>query len=643
MHRVDSANSVAVRPTPAAPGTPGFFSDGPPGTVADADSWNAFQEEFADVIETIGGLSLDKADVNQLRKVLEVRIKAIRNASSDTGSLSTAHTAAVIASFTSRASGSPSAVVAGDSLSHASGDRSLVAASAGGEADGDNCAVVASAVVDNDGDQSAIVASIRSTIGPLASASAVVASAGVATTDIDVKGDKCAVVASSGTAALPIDIDSSSSEVLVAAAQEIDVNGATNSAAIAAKAVTLSGADSAAIAVDSDGTSAPNVSGTTGAAIASRGDVLVGGNRCAALSCLGEVQVNGTQAAAIATGEAGVGTDVDLSGTNAAAIGVRGDVAISGTGTVVVASLFDGAGLTISDANSLVGGEGAQKTWRIQSSNGEAFFEGGSGAGPADYAEFFENLEANELGRGLLVARDGAKVRLASAGDRILGVVSVRPAVLGNAAPFHWSGKYKVDQWGEPVTEPVKFLSWPALEERWVKWSAIGQKRVQWDGYDGPVKGAGKIPKDAERYTVILREAWDGLELDAVDAPEDAKRYAVIVRPAGGGRASDIKKPPSDATKETRQCRVLVGGFDPKAEYVTRAERGDEWTKVGLLGQLRVRVDATVLAGDDVMASVGGIGTSGSSDVRGACIECMEITSPHSEARGYAIALCMVR
>lgn len=73
----------------------------------------------------------------------------------------------------------------------------------------------------------------------------------------------------------------------------------------------------------------------------------------------------------------------------------------------------------------------------------------------ADYAEYFEWADGNpENGdrRGLLVKLVGDKIAAAH-GDEILGAVSCRPSVIGNACEEHWHGKYKLDVFGDYVPD----------------------------------------------------------------------------------------------------------------------------------------------------------------------------------------------
>ena len=79
----------------------------------------------------------------------------------------------------------------------------------------------------------------------------------------------------------------------------------------------------------------------------------------------------------------------------------------------------------------------------------------------ADYAEYFEWLDANSLGedrRGLFVAMsdiDNSKMELAQNSDNIVGIVSANPSMVGNDAEMHWSKKYLTDVFGSYIMEEV--------------------------------------------------------------------------------------------------------------------------------------------------------------------------------------------
>lgn len=78
--------------------------------------------------------------------------------------------------------------------------------------------------------------------------------------------------------------------------------------------------------------------------------------------------------------------------------------------------------------------------------------------------------------------------------------------------------------------------------------------------------------------------------------------------------------------------------WDPDRPQVSRRQRPDEWSCVGLLGQVLVRVADTVAPGDRLAAQEGiGVPSPARTGLR-----CMEIMSPYEAGRGYAIARCLI-
>ena len=91
--------------------------------------------------------------------------------------------------------------------------------------------------------------------------------------------------------------------------------------------------------------------------------------------------------------------------------------------------------------------------------SGNATFAGVVTGTGADYAEYFEWADGNpddEDRVGSIVTLDGEKIRLANAGDEILGVVSGTAMVLGDNAEWEWRQKYLVDDYGRVITEMVE-------------------------------------------------------------------------------------------------------------------------------------------------------------------------------------------
>lgn len=77
----------------------------------------------------------------------------------------------------------------------------------------------------------------------------------------------------------------------------------------------------------------------------------------------------------------------------------------------------------------------------------------------ADYAEFFEWQDLNpdsEDRRGYFVTIDEDKIKIAEPNDYILGIVSGRPAIVGNADE-DWMGRYIFDEFGDFIYEEFEY------------------------------------------------------------------------------------------------------------------------------------------------------------------------------------------
>ena len=69
----------------------------------------------------------------------------------------------------------------------------------------------------------------------------------------------------------------------------------------------------------------------------------------------------------------------------------------------------------------------------------------------ADYAEYFEWADGNQGNEdrvGYLVALDGEHIRKANEGDKVFGITSATPAILGDTYDWYWRNKYLTDDFG---------------------------------------------------------------------------------------------------------------------------------------------------------------------------------------------------
>lgn len=130
----------------------------------------------------------------------------------------------------------------------------------------------------------------------------------------------------------------------------------------------------------------------------------------------------------------------------------------------VTAPTADGQDTTYVDGIFIVGNgvgeadESRSNALRV-SSGGRCYSDRFLSDGSADFAELFEWSDGNpedEDRRGLFVALDGEKIKLASAEDDYIGVVSGTPAFVGNAASEAWHDKYLTDVFGTRLSQEVE-------------------------------------------------------------------------------------------------------------------------------------------------------------------------------------------
>lgn len=97
-------------------------------------------------------------------------------------------------------------------------------------------------------------------------------------------------------------------------------------------------------------------------------------------------------------------------------------------------------------------------TIKIAGTTGNIAYDGALSSPAADYAELFElAVPGVPMAPGVLVALDDTgKAQIAEAGDDVIGVSTLAPSMLGNAAPLNWSGRYLVDEWGVPLRQDIE-------------------------------------------------------------------------------------------------------------------------------------------------------------------------------------------
>jgi hypothetical protein len=224
----------------------------------------------------------------------------------------------------------------------------------------------------------------------------------------------------------------------------------------------------------------------------------------------------------------------------------------------------------------------ANMRWTIWSTTGNVYIAGTvhSGTPFGDYGEYFGNLKKGEIDVGLLIALEGDKVRPAKKDEDFIGVVSGTAGIRLGDTPFCWQGRYLKDKWGRPVYEEIKDPHWEPKTVPDEKWQP---KEGQTEA-DRPMKA---VETEKDRPTIRVQK----------ENPD----------------------------------------YDPERKQAPRSERPEEWTLVGLLGQVFVRCDGTVKPGDFVKSKGRGIGTKSDEKTR---LRAMKVTKEYDG--NYSIVYCLL-
>lgn len=605
MQRTRAVNNDASLPAqPTLPNSPGYFVAG---TFADFGWFNSVQEEIAQFIEA-QGLTLDKDNYTQLGAAVAVLCtKGIVSAAPGTGAYfadDPTNTRFLVGTATSQVKGAQSGCIASSGCISEGNDSAALAS--------DDCVVgvttptvctgaLASQKMSATGNESAVIAS-QCTDSGRAAASGARSAALASRFDDDSKGP-------SGT------------ETLHAASVDSAISGA-QSAALATGGCIVSG----------------DVSLAAAAALST-----VSGDESAVIATVTATQ-DGDRGAIIG----GTDNESDLDGSVIAASEhsrlLASDAGVARTNKVMLASRYAkddySAGYTVSGGYT-AGSTPTSESWLIDSDGGSYFGDGSNLTG-LDYAEMFQNGDGAAHEPGRIITRVGRTARLAQPGARILGVVSVHPTIVGGGDELAWAGRYARDEWGRRVREDVEQVDMVRDPAEVAAWKA---RRRDLDAEAQVSHVAMRLAQQARRRAdkalaaapadPALVEAQATAAAEDVSASEAYEIAAAAVRTLAAPGLREVRRP---------VCALKPNpAWNPERAHAPRSTRPAEWTCVGLLGQLRVAVDASVRPDDDVVAGIGGLGTLGAWVGRGAQLECMAIETPFDAAKGYAVALCLLR
>ena len=231
-------------------------------------------------------------------------------------------------------------------------------------------------------------------------------------------------------------------------------------------------------------------------------------------------------------------------------------------------------------------GAGADNEFNLRG-DGTGLCDGSWTGGGADYAEWFEWSDGNPTNEdraGYAVTLDGNKIRLASEGDTLIGVVSVMPGVVGDGDIGRWKGKYQKDDFGRYIFEEYSQVEWVEILEPAVE----GVEHVEAVEY----QAATDATYDDE--SVLLTEetpevlAVAGVEgIAAKDAVTKDHSYQYDAIPEGLTAPKDAVVTSEDENGVKLERRKLSVDY-VEAPYISREDR-QEWSTVGLMGKLRIR------------------------------------------------------
>ena len=168
--------------------------------------------------------------------------------------------------------------------------------------------------------------------------------------------------------------------------------------------------------------------------------------------------------------------------------------------------------------------------------DGEVRADGSISGGGADYAEYFEWADgnpSNEDRRGFSVVLSDNKIRKAASDDSsssIIGVISARPAVVGDNDIGRWKQKYLRSDFGDHVMESYTNTTWIDIDE---------QGKEHSKGFEtDKIPADETVPSDAvvssvdDEGTVLMRKQlnpdWDETLVDAYIPRADRKEWATV-------------------------------------------------------------------------------------------------------------------
>lgn len=622
MKRIATGTQTGSAPSAygADVGTPGYFVDAattPAGSPTQLSAkWaNMVQEAITLTIEDSGAALADT--LSQFSTTV-VGVHGITSHATDTGSVTNNKTRVVVASAGAKATGAASAALA---CTTASATDCL--------ASGIASATVASAASTASGNESATVASVSSTASGTGSAT-------VATTVSTASGTYAACVSGTGhTASATYSACVGGNGNTATSTNAVAIGGSSNDSTTGANAACLGGTgnttESAQGVCAGGSTNVAHVGtdcgvfcGTTNTAQGNKSVCVGGSSHIAsgvASACVGGDDNNasstnsaclgGTTNTASATDAVVIGgASNTCDSTDSAIIGSTGTTITGGSNKNVAIACVGGRMYASGQTNVLLASANACLVSAKTTGGATSQVVGGgySASGLAGTETANTNITwtiESSTGGFLSVAA------FTGSGDPNADIAEYHPNAEAEVVPVgalvaNVGRKVRLAKPGDGVFGVVSAtplivagsggLGWAGqyLTDEWGRTLWQDVPCVRFDGYEGPVAALGdrEVPEDAEHYTV--------------------------------------------------QDRVCNPAYDPQRPYRDRTERPEEWTLVGKLGVVRVRVGAKVGVGDLLAPGKDGVAVATQQPKGRREVEVLEVLSPYDAKRGFAIALCDV-
>ena len=201
---------------------------------------------------------------------------------------------------------------------------------------------------------------------------------------------------------------------------------------------------------------------------------------------------------------------------------------------------------------------------RIQMCTGVGYFNGGTQGSGADYAEMFQSVDGACIPKAKFVSFKECSDCVCPGCNDIVGITSVSPSVMGDAAPTEWVGKYLKDEIGQLLRADQEFSE------------------------DFTVHTEDIDDKDTFKDQIHLENPIGDWTYEVLSSEDDEHKITVTY---------------------TKNDLILNPDYDPDTEYVLREDR-PEWNEIGLVGKLWVEKadkDGTFNVGDYVTSDEDGL------------------------------------